>query len=50
MLPNWLKNYNARHVQYMAVQKYMSIIEIYQLNNLKGSKNRVEKFHPLCDN
>lgn len=43
----WLKTYNLRQVQYMAGHRYVSSTERYQLNNLEGLKDQVDKYHPL---
>jgi integrase/recombinase XerD len=43
----WLKVHNLRQVQYMAGHRYVSSTERYQLNNLEGLKDQVEKYHPL---
>ena len=43
----WLKTNNLRQVQYMAGHRYISSTERYQLNNLEGLKDQVDKYHPL---
>jgi integrase/recombinase XerD len=43
----WLKVHNLRQVQYMAGHRYVSSTERYQLNNLEGLKDQVDKYHPL---
>jgi integrase/recombinase XerD len=43
----WLKTNNLRQVQYMAGHRYVSSTERYQLNNLEGLKDQVDKYHPL---
>ena len=43
----WLKTHNLRQVQYMAGHRYVSSTERYQLNNLEGLKDQVDKYHPL---
>lgn len=43
----WFKTHNLRQVQYMAGQRYVCSTERYQLNNLEGLKDQVDKYHPL---
>lgn len=43
----WLKTNNLRQVQYMAGHRYVSSTERYQMNNLEGLKDQVDKYHPL---
>jgi len=47
VITNWLKHYNLRQVQYFAGHRYVSSTERYQLNNLEGLKNEIDKYHPL---
>jgi len=46
-ITHWLKTHNLRQVQYMAGHRYVSSTERYQLNNLEGLKDQVDKYHPL---
>jgi integrase/recombinase XerD len=43
----WLKTNNLRQVQYMSGHRYIGSTERYQLNNLEGLKDQVDKYHPL---
>jgi len=47
VITHWLKTRNLRQVQYMAGHRYVSSTERYQLNNLEGLKDQVDKYHPL---
>jgi integrase/recombinase XerD len=47
VITDWLKTHNLRQVQYMAGHRYVSSTERYQLNNLEGLKDQVDKYHPL---
>jgi integrase/recombinase XerD len=47
VITGWLKTNNLRQVQYMAGHRYVSSTERYQLNNLEGLKDQVDKYHPL---
>lgn len=41
----WLKQYNAREVQYKSGYKYLSSLEKYHLNELESLKEAVNKYH-----
>jgi integrase/recombinase XerD len=47
VITHWLKTHNLRQVQYMAGHRYVSSTERYQLNDLEGLKDQVDKYHPL---
>jgi integrase/recombinase XerD len=46
VISNWLKVYNIRKVQYMAGHRYVSSTEAYQVNNMDGLKEDVNRYHP----
>jgi len=47
VITNWLKVYNLREVQYMAGHRYVSSTEAYQINDLEGLQEDINKYHPL---
>jgi site-specific recombinase XerD len=47
MITHLQKTHNLRQVQDMAGHRYVSSTERYQLNNLEGLKDQVDKYHPL---
>lgn len=46
VISNWLKIYNIRKVQHMAGHRYVSSTEAYQVNNMDGLKEDVNRYHP----
>lgn len=43
----WLKHYNLREVQYRAGHRYVSSTEAYQINDLEGLQEDIDKYHPF---
>jgi len=47
VITTWLKQYNLRQVQHMAGHRYVSSTESYQINDVEGLLEDIEKFHPI---
>lgn len=47
VITNWLRIYNLRETQYMAGHKYISSTEAYQINDLEGLQEDINKYHPM---
>jgi integrase/recombinase XerD len=47
VIVKWLKMYNLRKVQYLAGHRYISSTEMYQLSEMEGLTEEVNKYHPL---
>lgn len=47
VITHWLKKHNLREVQYLAGHRYISSTEAYQVNDLDGLQEEIERCHPL---
>lgn len=47
VITHWLKTYNLREAQYLAGHRYVSSTEAYQVNDLEGLREEIERCHPL---
>lgn len=47
VIVNWLRMYNLRKVQYLAGHRFISSTESYQLSEMDGLSEEVNKFHPM---
>ena len=45
-IPNWLKHYNLREMQYMVGHKYVSSTDRYRMDTLDDLQKEMEKYHP----
>lgn len=45
-ITHWIKTQNLREAQYRAGHRYVSSTEAYQINDLEGLAEDVERFHP----
>jgi len=47
VITHWLQQHNLREVQYLAGHRYISSTEAYQVNDLEGLQEEIERCHPL---